>query len=72
MKWRVDSQKRQAMTSEGYLMTWAEHGKGGMFYNAYAPSAGQQQHRKHIEASFDREKCKQACEAHLAQQVKAA
>lgn len=65
MQWHVDQKRCEAMTQEGYLITWAEHGTRGMFYNAWGPPTGQRQHRKHIEASFDREKCKDACEKHF-------
>lgn len=65
MNWKVDAKRREAMTAEGYLITWAEHSKHGMYYNAWAPPTGIRKHRKHIEASFDKEKCKTACETHL-------
>lgn len=72
MKWIVDAERREAMTAEGYLITWAENSHGAWF-NAWAPRVSHQRTpRKHLEAGYDKEKCKQACEDHLAKQVKAA
>jgi hypothetical protein len=64
MKWIVDAERREAMTAEGYLITWAENSMG-TFFNGWAPRVAHKAERKHIEASYDREKVKAACEAHL-------
>jgi hypothetical protein len=68
MKWTVDAKRKEAMTDEGYLITWAENGMG-TYFNGYAP-VNETPHaprtRKHIEASYDKEKVKAALEAHYA------
>lgn len=57
MKWAADRYKREAMSDCGYRIAWstAPH---GTYFNAYAPNG------KHIDASYDGEKMKAACEAH--------
>lgn len=71
MKWRVDRKRNEAMTAEGYLISWAES-KHGFFYNGYGPVSMANRKRKHIEASYNRQKVKDACEAHLAKARQAA
>lgn len=71
MKWRADPKRREAMTEEGYLITWADN-THGTYFNAWGPASGQRQHRKHLESGYDKEKCKAACETHFVNQVKAA
>ncbi len=65
MNWIVDANRREAMTPEGYLITWAKHPKHGLYYNAWGPPSLANKLRKHLEAGFNRDKCKAACEAHL-------
>jgi hypothetical protein len=66
VKWFADPKKHEARSDRGYLITWAET-KRGMFFNGYAPGRATRGSRKHIEASYDKDKVKAACDAHLAE-----
>lgn len=59
MKWRVNTTAHYAETAEGYRIAWVTSDAHGDFHNAYSPSG------KHLEASYEREICKAACERHL-------
>lgn len=60
MNWFADRKKQQAMSGKGYVIKWV-NSKHGSFFNAWTPDG------KHIEGSYDKEKCKAACEEHLRQ-----
>jgi hypothetical protein len=67
MKWRVDKARCEAMSPEGYRLTWAKHPKFGMHYNAYAPRVFRDPtNGRSIEAGYDRAKVIKACELHMA------
>lgn len=57
MTWVADPAKREAMNEHGYRITWAKN-KFGTWFNTYDRDG------KHLEASYDREKCTAACESH--------
>lgn len=62
MKWVASSKRHEAMSDKGYFIRWAENAQGS-FFNAWAPNG------KHIEASYDKEKVKAACDRHFASAV---
>lgn len=45
------------MNEHGYRITWAKN-KFGTWFNAWSPSG------KHVDASYDKEKMMNACDAH--------
>jgi hypothetical protein len=57
MTWTVDREKREATNEQGYRIVWADN-KHGTWFNAYAPSGS------HVDASYDQEKMKVACDKH--------
>lgn len=63
MKWRT--QKNQATTPQGYLITWDNVRGVGPWYNAWGPPDPTTKKRKHLAAGPDIEDCKHACEHHL-------
>lgn len=62
MNWSVDREKREAMSESGHRITWAKN-KFGIWYNAYDRDG------KHLEASYDLQKCKAACESQVTKEV---
>lgn len=64
MNWTVDQKRREARSDEDYLITWAENSHGPWF-NGWGPAHPRSGKRKHLEASYDRNDVKAACEAHL-------
>ena len=67
MKWRVDPKRRQARTQEGYVITWAEN-THGTYFNAWFEGHANGK-RSHLEAGYNKDKCKAACEQHLARRA---
>lgn len=59
MNWAADPKKQQAMSDSGYVIKWT-NSKHGSFFNAWAPNG------KHLEGSYDKDKCKARCEEHYA------
>lgn len=57
MTWAADPAKHEAVNEHGYRITWAKN-KHGTWFNAYDRNG------KHLEASYDREKCVTACDSH--------
>jgi hypothetical protein len=57
MTWVADPKKHEAINEHGYRISWAQN-KFGTWFNAWDRNG------KHLEASYDREKCKVACEKH--------
>ena len=60
MKWSVDKGRKMATSDVGYEIRWAKS-QHGNFFNAFAPTG------KHLEAAYDLDKCKAACEFHAKQ-----
>lgn len=65
MKLAVDANNREAMSPEGYRLTWAKN-KHGTWFSGYAPNG------RCVEASYDREKVERALDEHLGTRMKVA
>lgn len=73
MKWAVSTKRSMAESDKGYRITWAKHPAAGKsWFNAYTPGDKQDPEGRCIEASFDHEICKAACERHLAARAESA
>jgi hypothetical protein len=69
MKWRAQPKRGLAYSDCDYQITWCEHPEAKKsWFNAYTPGTKKDPERRCIEASFDLNVCKEACEAHLAKQ----
>lgn len=60
MNWTAHRVKHEAVTPEGYRITWTDHPTRGAYFNGWSPEG------KHLEGSHDKEKVKTACEQALA------
>jgi hypothetical protein len=73
MNWRAQPKRSIAYSDCDYMITWAPHpsihdkdGNALRWYNAYTPGTKKRPERLCIEAGFDLQACKAACEAHYA------
>jgi hypothetical protein len=73
MKWRAQPKRSLAYSDSDYMITWAPHpsihdrdGKALLHYNAWTPGTKKNPDRRCIEAGFDLQACKDACDKHYA------
>lgn len=67
MKWRAQPKRNLAYSDCDYMITWSTHPEAKKhWFNAWTPGTKKEPDRRCIEASFDLQVCKDACDAHLA------